>query len=252
MWPVEPVVITTRMGGHYFPSACVVALVAALFACPVAARPIFSAGSTTAMAEYREGTMRDASIFYAPEHNWSVGLSHTELKGDANRHEFEGSYARINLLVKRWNFESAQANVYGWGGLGTAHLKIPLTPEGNDDHDHDGPPPTAWREYSIDSTNWGGQIDFETRRIYASFRTDLLDTPKYWHRVDTLELGFAPYKHEADSLATWILLSASNYAGNLHEDTELALMLRFFKKRVWVEAGATTDGLARANLMVSF
>ena len=29
-------------------------------------------------------------------------------------------------------------------------------------------------------------------------------------------------------------------------------MLRFFKKRVWVEAGATTDGLARANLMVSF
>lgn len=217
------------------------------------AKPVFSGSGSTAMVEYREGTMRDVQLYHAPDFNWSVGLTHTVLDSHGGQHEFDATYARINVLLRRWNLENAQANIIGWGGLGTANLKLPLNPvPGDDGHGHGGPPPTAWREYTINSTNWGGQIDYETLRWYAAFRTDLQDTPKYWHRVDTVELGFAPYRHKVDSLATWILLSASNYAGNLHDGTETALLLRFFRKRVWVEAGATTKGEVRASAMFSF
>jgi hypothetical protein len=240
------------MGGRFTAAVCTLVLTGVLAPQTGEAKPVFSATGTTAMAEYREGAMQEAQIFYAPDYNWSVGLSHMTLDSHGGQHEFDANYARFNLLLKRWNFENAQANIIGWGGLGTAHLKVPDNPVPGDDHSHGGPPPTAWREYTINATNWGGQVDFETLRYYASFRTDLQDTPKYWHRVDTVEFGFAPYKHKVDSLATWILVSASNYAGNLHEGTETALLLRFFKKRVWVEAGATTRGELRASAMFSF
>jgi len=222
-----------------------------LLSAPVCARPLVSAGSTTSMIEYREGAMREAQIYYAPEHFWSAGLGRIEFDGHNGLHEVAITYARLNLLAKRWNMESAQANVFVWGGLGTANIREAVTATPGE-HDHGGPPPTTFLEFSTQATNWGGQIDFETRRLYASLKTDLQDTSRYWHRVDTLELGIALYEHGVDSLATWLVVAASNYAGNLHEGTETAVLLRFFKKRVWVEAGATTDGQVRASAMFNF
>jgi hypothetical protein len=222
-----------------------------LGAVPAFARPIVSAGTTTSMLEYRDGAMREAQIYYAPEHFWSAGLGRIEFDGHNGLHEVAITYARLNLLAKRWNMESAQGNLFVWGGLGTANIREGITATPGE-HDHGGPLPTTFREFSTQATNWGGQIDFETRRLYASFKTDLQDTSRYWHRVDTVELGFAPYKHGVDSLATWLVVAASNYAGNLHEGTETAVLLRFFKKRIWVEGGATTDGLMRASAMFNF
>ena len=45
------------------------------------------------------------------------------------------------------------------------------------------------------SWNAGGQIDYETRRIYGAFRSDFHYSSLYWHRMDTLQLGFAPPKN---------------------------------------------------------
>lgn len=235
----------------FFSRGLSAALCLSLAALPALARPIVSAGSTTAMLEYREGALREAQIFYAPEHFWSVGLGRMEFDGHAGEHQVDITYARLNLLARRWNLEGAQANVFAWGGLGQANIveAITATPGG---HDHGGPPPTSFREFSTQATNWGAQLDFETQRLYASFKTDLQDASSYWHRVDTLELGVAPYRHEVNGLATWLVIAASNYAGNLHEGTETAVLLRFFKRRLWVEAGATLEGEIRSNLMLSF
>jgi hypothetical protein len=38
----------------------------------------------------------------------------------------------------------------------------------------------------------------------------------------------------------------------MHEGTEVALLLRLFKKAAWIEAGATTDGKLQFMAMFNF
>lgn len=237
------------------------ALLAALVVTPaLQARPIVFARSTTAMAEYREGALAEAQVFYAPTYYLSYGLGHFELENEDMSARHYVTYARLNLLAKRWNFPAAQGNVFLWGGAGNAQIgamtlqpAIPNAPPS--EHDH-GESPTAEPVYvpAQQDLAWnaGGQIDFETRRIYTSFKTDLHYSSIFWHRADTLQFGFAPYQHDVDTLATWFVVSGRRYSGNMHEGTEVALLLRFFKKKTWIEAGATTDGKLQAMAMFNF
>jgi len=226
---------------------------------PAWARPIVYPHSVTVMADYSEGAMQEFQAFYAPTYFWSYGAGHLELgHGEGHRHEV--TYARVNFLAKRWNLDGAQANVFAWGGVGTAHVSqwvpsVTLPGPPPSEHDHGGGVPTTVPGYqrNLSDTDWnaGGQIDFETRRIYASVKTDAHRSSVMEHRVDTVQLGIAPYEHDVDGLATWLVVAGTHHSGDAHEGTEWALMLRFFKKRVWLEAGATTDGGLRAHAMFS-
>jgi hypothetical protein len=198
----------------------------------VMSKPIAFAHGTTVMAEYGAGTMNEAQVFYAPRYFWSLGLGHTELDSDQTDKRREISYARVNYLVKRWNLEAAQANVFTWGGAGQAYV--------SESNGHE----FTW--------NTGAQIDYETRRIYSSLKTDLFESSAFSHRIDTLQLGFAPYKHDVDTLATWFVVQGRRYTGDIHEGVEWALLLRLFKKGAWIEAGATTDGKLQTMAMVNF
>ena len=140
------------------------------------AKPIAFAHGTTVMAEYGAGTMNEAQVFYAPKYFYSLGAGYLELESDIDGRRREITYARANYLVKRWNMENAQANVFVWGGAGQAYV--------SEINDHT----FAW--------NAGGQIDYETRRIYSSLKTDLHRSDAFSHRVDTLQLGIAPYEHD--------------------------------------------------------
>src|SRR5688572_32991759 len=97
--------------GH---TACALALAALPLAAH--AKPIAFAHGTTVMAEYGAGTMTEAQVFYAPKYFWSLGAGFLELESDVDSKRREITYARVNYLVKRWNLESAQANVFTWGG----------------------------------------------------------------------------------------------------------------------------------------
>ena len=204
-----------------------------LLCAPVAfSKPIPFAHGTTVMAEYGAGTMNEAQVFYAPTYKYSLGLGYLELTSDIDGRKREISYARVNYLVKRWNMESAQANVFTWGSIGNARVS----------------------ELRSDVFAWnaGAQIDYETRRIYSSLKTDLNRSSAFSHRIDTLQLGVAPYKHEADTLATWFVVQGRHYTGEIHDGTEWALLLRLFRRGAWVEAGVTQDGKLQAMAMVNF
>ena len=204
-----------------------------LLCAPVAfSKPIAFAHGTTVMAEYGAGTMNEAQVFYAPTYKYSLGLGYLELTSDIDGRKREISYARVNYLVKRWNMESAQANVFTWGSIGNARVS----------------------ELRSDVFAWnaGAQIDYETRRIYSSLKTDLNRSSAFSHRIDTLQLGVAPYKHEADTLATWFVVQGRHYTGEIHDGTEWALLLRLFRRGAWVEAGVTQDGKLQAMAMVNF
>src|SRR5690349_19809301 len=86
------------------------------------AKPIAFSHGTTVMAEYGAGTMNEAQVFYAPKYFYSLGGGYLELNSDEDGRRREITYARVNYLVKRWNRERAQANVFAWGGAGQAYL----------------------------------------------------------------------------------------------------------------------------------
>ena len=212
------------------PGAALLAL--ALASLPAHAKPIAFAHGTTVMAEYGAGTMDEAQVFYAPAYYWSLGAGYLQLDSDVTSKRREIAYARANYLVKRWNLESAQANVFTWGGVGDAYV--------SESNDH----AFAW--------NAGAQVDCETRRVYGSLKTDLHRSSVFSHRIDTLQLGVAPYRHDYDTLATWLVVQGRHYTGGIHDGTEWALLLRLFKRGAWVEAGATTDGKLQAMAMFNF
>jgi hypothetical protein len=209
-----------------YAGACLLAAMAA------SAKPIAFADGTTVMAEYGAGTMKEAQIFHAPRYFWSAGLGYTELDSAVTDERREITYARANYLVKRWNLEAAQANVFTWGGIGSAYVTE------TDGHE------LTW--------NAGAQVDYETRRVYGSLKTDLFRSTAFTHRIDTLQLGIAPYEHDVDIVATWFVIQARRYTQDIHEGTEWALLLRLFRKGAWIEAGATADGGLQAMAMVNF
>lgn len=201
-------------------------------AAAVVAKPIAFANGTTIMAEYGAGTMEELQAFYAPTYWLSLGAGALRLDSDAMARTRNIRYLRANYLVHRWNLDDAQANVFGWGGLGTA--------TGSD-----------FRGSRLDREA-GFQADYETRRIYASWVSDLHGSPAYSDRVDTLQLGFAPYAHDYQDLATWFVLQARGYSGGIHRGIEYAALVRLFKGGAWVEAGLTQSGKPQIMMMLNF
>ena len=212
------------------PLACALALAALPLA--VQAKPIAFAYGTTVMAEYGAGTMTEVQGFYAPSYRYSFGGGHLALDGERDDRTRDITYLRANYLPKRWNLPGAQANVFVWGGIGRASAGA------------DGSDLTTW--------NAGGQLDYETRRIYASLRTDHFESSAFSHRIDTLQLGVAPYPHETNQLAVWFVVQAREMTGGLTDGTEVAALLRLFKRNAWLEAGVTQDGKLQAMLMFNF
>src|ERR1700723_2049662 len=100
---------------RYFLGACALMMVA-----PAMAKPIAFADGTTVMAEYGAGTMQELQIFYAPRFDYSVGGGHVDFTSDIDGHTEHITYARTNWLAQRWNLDAAQANVFVWGGAGSA------------------------------------------------------------------------------------------------------------------------------------
>jgi hypothetical protein len=211
--------------------ACALILTAAPFV-SAAAKPIAYAHGTTVMAEYGAGTMNEIQAFYAPSYWYSLGGGHLALESDDGELSRDYTYLRANYLPKRWNLESAQANAFVWGSVGRVRV-------GELDDDQ-----FAW--------NVGGQFDYETRQIYASLRTDLYEASAFSHRIDTLQLGYSPRAHDIDTLAVWFVVQARNYTGGLYDGTEVAALVRLFKRNAWIEAGFTQDGKVQAMLMLNF
>jgi hypothetical protein len=217
---------------HRFAAACALALAAT----STLAKPIAWQDGYSLMAEYGAGTMREAQMFYAPRYWWSAGAGHLRMDADDGSFSRDISYVRGNLLLKRWNLPEAQGNIFAWGSAGSATGS-----------DFDG---------SVFAGNLGAQADYETLRFYSSLRSEYQHSSRFANRIDTLQLGWAPYAHDWDKLATWLLVQARDYSGGLYDGGEYALLARFFGARrwgsAWFEIGATQDGKIQSMLMLNF
>lgn len=198
----------------------------------VAAKPIAFANGTTVMVENGAGTMVEVQAYYAPRAWWSIGGGWLQLQSSDGHKQRHIQYARANYLAKRWNLPDAQGNVFLWGGLGRA--------TGND------------FPGSVLTRDVGFEVDYETRWVYTSLQSDLHESNRFSHRIDTAQLGIAPYAHHYGGLATWFVVQERHYTGGLFSGTETALLVRFFKGGTWVEVGSTTHGKLQAMAMFNF
>jgi hypothetical protein len=196
------------------------------------ARPISYSDSTTAMVTWAPEWKFEAQVFYAPKYWVSFGLGHLDVENSDETLQRRFSYARVNLLGHRWNLPRAQANAFGWasvgGGSGTGLHGTQF----------------AW--------NVGGQLDYETRRVYLAAKTELFAASDARHRFDTVQFGLAPYEHDISVLATWFVVQAQRASGGLTEGTDYGVLLRLFKGATWAEAGISEGGKFQAYFMYTF
>lgn len=204
------------------------ALAGVALATPSLARPISYAGGHMLMVEH-EPTIDRFSYTYSPSHRWSVtagGLRATDL---ARTDDLELGYVRAARLLHRWNLPAAQANAFVWGGVGQGRTAL-----GNGLARH-----------------VGVQVDYETRRIYTSMVSELHEGDGWSHRFDTAAVGWAPYEHDIDRVATWVVLKGMRATNTLDDEVKPAVVLRFFTTRWWLEVGADADGRPLANMMIN-
>lgn len=207
-----------------------VALTALAVAGTTFSRPISYAGGHMLMAEH-QSDMDQWSYTYSPSFRWSGSVGELRLDEEGRRSELTLRYVRASRLLKRWNLPAAQANVFAWGGLGQADVR-------------NGPTGTA--------RHVGFQADYETRRIYTSFVSELHEGTGGSRRFDTASVGWAPYKHDINRMATWLVLKGMRTSDANDDPTKGAAMLRLFTPRWWLEAGVDTDGRPLANAMINF
>lgn len=206
-------------------------------AAPALAKPVAFQGGTVIVAEYGAGMMTEVQVFHAPSYRWSAGVGHVRLEADDDSFTRDITYLRGNVLLNRWNRPHSQANAVAWGGVGEAD--------------------SSGDQRQQAALNAGGQLDYETLRFYSSLRTDWqYSMGNFSHRIDTAQLGWAPYPHEWNSVATWFVVQGRNFTGGLYDGIEGAALIRLFRNgrkfALWIEAGVTQDGRLQSMLMVNF
>lgn len=213
------------------PLALAVGLSAAIAVVPsgdLAARPVSYAGGHMLMVDHQPD-MDLYSYTYSPSFRWSASLGALRVDDLSRTGSLDLNYVRGARLLKRWNLPSAQANAFGWAGVGEARTDLG----------------------SGLARHAGLQLDYETRRIYTSVMSELHEGPGWSHRFDTAAIGWAPYAHDVDRIATWFVLKGSQTTNALESDVQPTLVLRLFTTRWWLEVGANGDGEPVANLMLN-
>lgn len=192
------------------------------------ARPVTWPGGQSFMVE---GSANEWHWQYAwsGSFRWSLGaggLYHDKLEriGALNT-----EFVRGTRLLWRNNTPISQANLFGWAGVGYARTEL----------GHGA------------SRHIGFQADYETRRIFTALSSELHEGRRFSHRLDTAAIGVAPYEHDWDRTAFWVVLKGMRNSSALDTATA-AVLLRWFTPRWWFEIGADEDRKPLGHLMINF
>jgi hypothetical protein len=173
-------------------------------------------------------TYQNGELVYSPWRGSAFGAGYTGLRAEDKSKRRQIVYATYNYLLKRWNLEDAQANVFLEGGVGGA--------SGN----------FSGEKVAL---HFGWQVDYETRRVYFAWKEHLWHASNFDHWVSTLHLGWAPYPADYEDLATWLVLQVRHIDGGIL-DTDVMPFVRLFKKNKWFEFGGNEGGI-QVNFMMT-
>ena len=136
--------------------------------------------------------------------------------------------AQFNRLIRRWNADASQGNLYGFFGFGST---------------------IAGEESGV--VHLGAQADWETRRVYTYFGYDgfFMREPQ---QVVKARVGVAPLSANYLAIQPWVLLQVSSIIdGDRHHLTVLPV-LRLYKGNVLIELGSNFRDNGLVTAMVHF
>jgi hypothetical protein len=202
----------------------------ALGAGAAAAAPMGFKGSVMAMGDFGPN-WRESWANYAFTARDAIGAGGLYMRSDdeaRTRTLVEVNYTR---LLKRWNLEDAQANVWLFAGVGDirgndfAGSKLALAP--------------------------GVQADYETTRVYLAATVRLYRAADLNHDFASVRAGFSFYEVDYEETQPWVVLEVRRMRG-LSDKPEITPMLRLVHNRYFVELGVNSARQTRANFMYIF
>ncbi len=172
--------------------------------------------------------VQNLELYHSYTSKAAIGFHAMRFEGDREDDYYAG--IQHNWLLKRWNLEDAQANLYLGAGLGMAKE------EGN------AAAPAGLGMF---------RADYETRRFYTAFETTLIGSEDVSRGVTSLSFGVAPYKASFEQLNTWLIVQFEHVSG-MDDDLDIIPKIRLFKGPYFVELGCSLDGEPLLNFMMHF
>jgi hypothetical protein len=201
-----------------------------LFALETNAGPMGFKDSWMTMGDFSPN-WREAFINYAFTPRDALGVSATYMRSDDETKTRQLEEVTYTRLLKRWNMDNAQANLWFSGGFGTVN--------GND---FDG---------AKTMVTPGIQFDYETRRIYFAIAEKLYRAKDLNHDYSSVRAGFSFYETSFEETQPWLILEARRMNA-LSDKTEITPMLRLINQNYFIEAGVNNSSQFRFNFMYIF
>lgn len=179
------------------------------------ARPVSYPGGWTAM-QTNTGDFSSVHLHYSPTFQDSIGL-YSERNWGGDWH-FTG--VQYNRLLKRWNEQHSQANLYLKGGVGQAD---------------------PFGEGGAKLAGFVGvAADWETRRWFTSYDARAYELGFDQTFRQSARLGVAPYIGDYGDLHTWLMVQVENQPES-ETPTTLTPLVRFFYDVQLLEVGYTPE-----------
>ena len=205
-----------------------VGIVSLLMSCALFAHPVI----------YKEGKVLSSSNMTSYSDNQALYSFTATTAGGLNQWRFtkddkntEFAFARLNHLLKRFNGENSQANIYLLSGVGIVDSEI--------------------ENRSTNEAYMGGvEMDWETRTFFTALKHYQFSSPKVTDIAMTqARVGFSPAEANFDQLQTWFMVQAM-YLGDVDRTVTITPLVRFFYQNVLWEMGSSTRGEWLLNIMV--
>ena len=174
---------------------------------------------------------REGWVNYALTPRDAVGVGAIYMRSDDKRKTRDLQEATYTRLLRRWNAEDSQANLWFMGGVGAIQgntfsgSKFVVTP--------------------------GVQFDYETTRVYTSATVRLYRAPGLNHDYGAVRAGFSFFEADYEDTQPWLIVEARRLRA-LSDKTEITPMLRLINKGYFVEAGVNNSRQLRFNFMYIF
>lgn len=191
------------------------------------AHPVAYQGATGVMT-WNQPFMSDHWITYSFKPNMAIAGRFMRMEMDEGQQNYSG--LQLDYLVKRWNGDDHQANIYVYGGGGAV--------------DFSG---------SNGGAYFGGfEADAEDRKYFSLIKAEYMRTTvgEDFGHIEG-RLGIAPYEAEYNEVASWFMVQAQ-WHPSLQKKLVVTPLARIFYKSFLLETGVSLDGDWMTNFMFHF